>query len=104
MTTPSSLGVCLSTYLRFVDFACKRARRCANFRDHGERLPNLLQTQAGAAVYATRKTIVEPVLGQTKQARGFRQFLLGGLEKVQGEWAVVCLTHSMLKSHRTCYG
>jgi len=69
-----------------------------------DRMRRKLQTQAGAAVYATRKTIVEPVFGQIKQARGFRQFLLRGLEKVQGEWAVVCLTHNILKLHRMCYG
>jgi hypothetical protein len=38
----------------------------------------------GAAIYAKRKTIVEPVFGQIKQARGFRQFLLRGLEKCKG--------------------
>jgi len=69
-----------------------------------DRMRRKLQTQAGAAVYATRKTIVEPVFGQIKQARGFRQFLLRGLEKVQGEWAMVCLTHNILKLHRMCYG
>jgi len=63
-----------------------------------------LQTKAGAAIYSKRKTIVEPVFGQIKQARGFRQFLLRGLEKVQGEWAVICLTHNILKLHRLCYG
>jgi hypothetical protein len=51
-----------------------------------------LQTKAGAAVYASRKYIVEPVFGQIKQARGFRQFLLRGLKKVRGEWALVCMT------------
>ena len=61
-----------------------------------------LQTKAGRAIYATRKTIVEPVFGQIKQARGFRQFLLRGLAKVQGEWALVCLTHNILKLHRLC--
>jgi hypothetical protein len=60
-----------------------------------------LQTKAGAAIYSKRKTIVEPVFGQIKQARGFRQFLLRGLEKVQGEWAVICLTHNILKLHRS---
>ena len=63
-----------------------------------------LQTKTGAAVYSTRKGMVEPVFGQIKQARGFRQFLLRGLEKVQGEWALVCLTHNILKLHRMCYG
>jgi hypothetical protein len=44
-----------------------------------------LETKVGAAVYTTRKFIVEPVFGQIKQARGFLQFLLRGIEKVQGE-------------------
>lgn len=57
----------------------------------------------GKAAYAARKGIVEPVFGQIKQARGFRQFLLRGLQKVQGEWALVCLTHNILKLHRICY-
>jgi transposase len=69
-----------------------------------DRMRRKLQTQVGAAIYARRKTIVEPVFGQIKQARGFRQFLLRGLEKVQGEWAVICLTHNILKLHRLCYG
>src|SRR6202140_3113093 len=67
-----------------------------------ERMKRKLQTKAGRAIYATRKTIVEPVFGQIKQARGFRQFLLRGLAKVQGEWALVCLTHNILKLHRLC--
>jgi hypothetical protein len=69
-----------------------------------DRMRRKLQTQVGAAIYARRKTVVEPVFGQIKQARGFRQFLLRGLEKVQGEWAVICLTHNILKLHRLCYG
>jgi transposase len=62
-----------------------------------------LKTKAGKAVYAARKAIVEPVFGQIKQARGFRQFLLRGLEKVRGEWSLVCLTHNILKLYRLCY-
>jgi hypothetical protein len=42
---------------------------------------------------------VEPVFGQIKQARGFRQFLLRGKEKVKGEWALLCLTHNILRFH-----
>jgi transposase len=63
-----------------------------------------LQKKAGAAVYAARKAIVEPVFGQIKQARGFRQFLLRGINKVRGEWALVCATHNILKMYRLCYG
>jgi transposase len=65
-----------------------------------EQMARKLQTQAGAAIYATRKSIVEPVFGQIKQARGFRQFLLRGLEKVRGEWALICMTHNILKFHK----
>jgi hypothetical protein len=69
-----------------------------------QRMQRRLETKAGAAVYALRKTIVEPVFGQIKQARGFRQFLLRGLGKVRGEWALICMTHNILKLHKICYG
>src|SRR6266853_813545 len=62
-----------------------------------------LKTKVGAAVYARRKCMVEPVFGQIKQARGFRQFLMRGLEKVRGEWALICMTHNLLKFHKICY-
>ena len=65
-----------------------------------DRMSRKLHRKAGAAVYAARKAIVEPVFGQIKQARGFRQFLLRGVTKVQGEWALVCTTHNILKLHR----
>ena len=44
-----------------------------------------------------RKQLPEPVFGQIKQARGFRQFLLRGVEKVANEWGLVCLAHNILK-------
>ena len=69
-----------------------------------DRMRRKLQTKVGAGIYSKRKTVVEPVFGQIKQARSFRQFLLRGLQKVQGEWALVCLTHNILKLHRLCYG
>lgn len=69
---------------------------------HVDRMARKVQTKAGAAVYAARKAIVEPVIGQIKQARGFRQFLLRGFEKVQGEWSLVCTTHNILKLYRLC--
>ena len=50
--------------------------------------------------YRLRKQVVEPVFGHIKQARGFRQFLLRGLNKVKGEWALVCTVHNLLKLHR----
>lgn len=50
--------------------------------------------------YRLRKQVVEPVFGHIKQARGFRQFLLRGLTKVRGEWAMICTVHNLLKLHR----
>ena len=47
--------------------------------------------------YRLRKHIVEPVFGQIKQARGFRQFLLRGIEKAGNEWALVCTAHNLAK-------
>jgi transposase len=65
-----------------------------------EAMREKLQTAVGRAVYARRKTIPEPVFGQIKQARGFRRFWLRGLGKVRGEWALICLTHNLLKLFR----
>jgi transposase len=50
--------------------------------------------------YRLRKQIVEPVFGQIKQARGFRQFLLRGLDKVSAEWALICTAHNLTKLAR----
>jgi hypothetical protein len=47
--------------------------------------------------YHLRKQVVEPVFGQIKQARAFRQFLLRGLEKVKAEWALICTAHNLRK-------
>ena len=62
-----------------------------------ERMRRKLQTQRGRAIYSRRKAIVEPVFGQIKQGRGFRQFLLRGLDKVKAEWSLICTTHNLLK-------
>ena len=47
--------------------------------------------------YRLRKHTVEPVFGQIKEDRGFRQFLRRGLENVRGEWALLCTAHNLLK-------
>ena len=59
-----------------------------------------IRSKAGQAIYALRKTIVEPVFGQIKGARGLDCFLLRGLEKVNGEWALMAITHNIGKLHR----
>jgi hypothetical protein len=50
--------------------------------------------------YRFRKQIVEPVFGQIKQARGFRQFLLRGIDKVKAEWMIICTAHNLTKLAR----
>ena len=65
-----------------------------------ERMAATVQTPEGRALYARRKVIVEPVFGQIKEARGFRRFLLRGLDNIRGEWRLVCLTHNLLKLWR----
>lgn len=47
--------------------------------------------------YRLRKQTVEPVFGQIKHARGFRQFLMRGLNKVAAEWTMLCTVHNILK-------
>jgi len=65
-----------------------------------ERMAATVRTPEGKALYARRKVIAEPVFGQIKEARGFRRFLLRGLENIRGEWRLVCLTHNLLKIWR----
>jgi transposase len=52
------------------------------------------------AIYQLRQSIVEPVFGQIKQWRGFRQFWLRGLRAVRAEWQIICATHNLLKLYR----
>ena len=66
-----------------------------------ERMLRKLSTKAGRAEYGKRKTSVEPVFGQIKQALGFRQFLLRGHRKAQGEWSLVCMANNILKLMRS---
>ena len=53
-----------------------------------------METEESRVRYGLRKQTVEPVFGIVKQAMGFRQFLLRGLEKVEGEWALVTLAYN----------
>ena len=64
------------------------------------RMDRKLRSVGGQAIYALRKTIVEPVFGQIKGARGLDRFRLRGLKKVNGEWALMATTHNILKLFR----
>ena len=74
--------------------------RIPNHLSPRDRMRRKLQTRRGRQRYALRMQTVEPVFGQIKQGRGFRQFLLRGLEKVNGEWSLICTGHNLLKLFR----
>jgi len=74
--------------------------RVPEMLSEADRMRRKLRTKRGQEIYTRRKEIVEPVFGQIKQARGFRQFLLRGLNKVKGEWSLICTTHNLLKLWR----
>ena len=72
-----------------------------------QRMARTLRTKQGRKIYQKRKGQIEPALffkkptrGQIKQAIGFRQFSLRGLQKMNAEWQLVCLTHNLLKLWR----
>ena len=44
---------------------------------------------------------MEPVFGQIKQAGGFRQLLLRGLDKANSEWLLICTGHNLHKLFRS---
>lgn len=50
-----------------------------------DRRRRTLRTPHGRRRSARRKAIVEPVFGQIKQGRGYRQFLLRGRRQVRGK-------------------
>ena len=56
-----------------------------------------LKRAGRASRYRLRQQVVEPVFGQMRQARGFRQFLLRGLDQVRGEWAMICTARNLRK-------
>ena len=62
-----------------------------------EAMRKRLKRGGRASRYRLRKQVVEPVFGQIKQARGFRQFLMRGIDNVRGEWAILCTVHNILK-------
>jgi hypothetical protein len=70
------------------------------------RMRKVLAGDEGKARYALRKSTVEPVFGQIKEARGIRRSRLRGLTKVTSEWKFICATHNLLKlfRHRLALG
>jgi transposase len=66
-----------------------------------EAMHALLASDYGRSSYARRKATVEPVFGQIKSCRGFRQLSFRGLFKNRCEWLLICATHNILKLWRS---
>ena len=60
-----------------------------------QKMAHKLKTKVGRTMYALRKQTVEPVFGIIKSVMGFRQFSMRGLNKVRGEWSLVCMAWNL---------
>lgn len=78
-----------------------RPRKIATTKDATRRMQQKLSTPEGIEAYRRRKAIVEPVFGWVKRVLGFRQFSLRGLNKVRGEWILVCLALNLRRMATT---
>ena len=78
-----------------------RVLRAKNRRSAGAMRYKLRQPDARRR-YARRKTIVEPVFGQIKEARGLTTLSLRGLARAAGEYLLACLAHNLGKLLRVC--
>jgi len=81
--------------------ATGKVRSAASLNNtEAQRMRAVLATEVGQEKYRLRKTTVEPVFGQIKEARGIRRFRLRGKDLVEGEWKLICATNNLLKLHR----
>jgi len=65
-----------------------------------DKMRQKLSTQEGKKMYLIRKITAEPVLGNLSQNLGFIEFLLRGVQKVKGEFSLMCSAHNLLKIAR----
>ena len=79
-------------------------KRSSNRWPYRNEMRERLSTAEGKASYKLRKQTVEPVFGQIKSARGFRQFLRRGQVAVESEWSFLCTVHNLLKLQKAVAG
>ena len=63
------------------------------------RMKHRLKTAVGKAIYAIRKSTVEPAFGVIKAVMGFDRFSLRGCKAVSGEWDLVCIAWNIKRLH-----
>ena len=69
-----------------------------------EEMVHRLRTPEGKETYSKRHQTVEPVFGIIKEAMGFRQFLMRGIEKVSIEWNLITLAYNLKRLHTLSHG
>ena len=93
--------VCKYCYLCVLKNACTESKSRTISRDPREYLMEdmrvKLNTEEGTEQYQKRMCTVEPVFGQMKQDRGFREFLLRGKRKTKIEFVMMCTVHNVKK-------
>lgn len=93
--------VCKYCYLCVLKNACTESKNRTITRDPREYLMEdmraKLNTEEGTEQYQKRMCTVEPVFGQMKQDRGFREFLLRGKRKTKIEFLMMCTVHNIKK-------
>jgi transposase len=95
------LYVCNNCSICIMKNKCTKAKNRTISRDPRtyllEDMRKKLKSEEGKEVYQSRMYTVEPVFGQMKQNRGFREFLLRGKEKVKVEFVMMCIVHNIEK-------
>ena len=69
-----------------------------------DKMDRKVSTDSGRAIYKLRQHIIEPVFGQTKDARAARRFMRRGKAAAQSEWKLLMGTHNLLKIYRRTLG
>lgn len=77
--------------------ACDVTEQQSEYQPFIDKMKVKLSSDVGKVVYGKRKVVVEPVIGNMSYNLGFREFFLRGLEKVKGEYALMCIAHNLWK-------
>ena len=68
-----------------------------NLERHKQNARERLHSEEGIKYRGQRAADVEAVFGQIKQNKGFRRFMLRGLEKVEIETGLIAIAHNIAK-------
>lgn len=112
------IGEYISHKISYQVYKCKECENCryfgecttskdgrsisiSEYQPYIDKMREKLSTQEGKKIYGLRKITAEPVIGNLSYNLGFREFLLRGLEKVKGEFSLMCIAHNILKINKS---